>query len=115
MSTNYYAFGPGITDPEGLHIGQAAAGWRFLFRAWPEHGLTTFAAWREFILRPDITIRNEYGRDVPADEMGTTMVERNGHDGLPLQPRFGAVRTTLPDGYSIDPDGYHAFCDREFF
>lgn len=46
MSVNYYAFGPfpgGRPDGDGLHIGQHAAGQRFLFRAHLEQGLTTLA------------------------------------------------------------------------
>lgn len=109
MSVNFYAFGPGITDPEGLHIGQAAAGWRFLFRAHPDRGLTTLADWEAFIARGDITIQNEYGRDVASEEMRQTMTETTGFEGAPLRPRF---RYDTPSEYVTS--GGHAFSRRDF-
>lgn len=112
MSTNYYAYGPAI-DPEGLHIGQSAAGWRFLFRGHPDLGLTTHAAWQRFLRQPGVRIEDEYGLDIDLDEMDATMTRRRLPDGTPLKPRVTAARTTLPDDWHIDPDG-HAFCAKEF-
>lgn len=109
MSTNYYAFGPFIGGGEGLHIGQTAAGWRFLFRRQSHLGLTTFADWSEFIDRSDVTIRNEYGREVTAEEMRQTMTETSGYQGAPLRRRF---HHDSPDQYT-DSDGY-AFSRRDF-
>lgn len=115
MSTNFYAFGPfrGGEPGSGLHVGQSAAGWRFLFRTHPDLGLTTHTAWQTFLRRPGIRIETEYGREVSPDEVDATMTEREGADGTLLKPRVSA-RTTLPDGWHLDPD-YHAFCEREFF
>lgn len=109
MSTNYYAFGRGIADPEGLHIGQSAAGWRFLFHAHPGLGLTTLADWEAFISRDDITIQNEYGRDVTVEEMRQTMTATTGYQGAPLRARF---RYDTPDEYVTS--GGHAFSRRDF-
>ncbi|MFF9628356.1 hypothetical protein ACF1GQ_05125, partial [Streptomyces fradiae] len=64
MSTNYYAHGPfpgGDPDGEGLHIGQHAAGWRFLFHAHPSLGLTTLDDWRPFLRQPGTTLKDECG------------------------------------------------------
>lgn len=112
MSTNYYAFGPfpgGESYGEGLHIGQSAAGWRFLFRAHPEQGITTLADWDAFIERNDVTIRNEYGRDITAAEMRDTMTQATDGRGLPLRARF---QRDNADRYVTS--GGHAFYRRDF-
>lgn len=112
MSVNYYAFGPfpgGESDGEGLHIGQAAGGLRFLFRAHPEQGLTTLSDWLAFIHRSDVTIRTEAGRDVTTEEMRDAMTETTDGRGLPLRARF---RFENEDRYVTS--GGHAFYRREF-
>lgn len=115
MSTNYYAYGPfrGGEPGSGLHVGQAAAGWRFLFRAHPDLGLTTYEVWRAFLRQPGVRIENEYGREVGPDEMERTMTQTERSDGTPLLPRVSAARRQLPDGWHLDAD-YHAFCAKEF-
>lgn len=118
MSTNYYAFGPfpgGEATSEGLHIGQHAAGWRFLFASHPQLDLTTYKAWAEFIRRPDVTIRDEYGREITVDEMDETMTERQDSVGRPRRARFGPYSyPSLHPGDHIDPDGQHAFHEGYF-
>jgi hypothetical protein len=120
MSTNYYAFGPfpgGEQDGEGLHIGQTAAGWVFLGRAHDDLGLTSREAWAEFLARPDVAIRNEYGREVSASEMVETMAERRDSSGCLLRRR--GLRNSLDahpswaDHYLVDAEGYE-FSRREF-
>lgn len=113
MSTNYYAFGPfpgGDSAGEGLHIGQTAAGWRFLFRAHPGQGLTTLDDWLNFLGRDGVSIRDECSCAVPIDEMRQTMVETVGFDGRPRRARF---RHDTADQYVTF--GGHAFSRREFF
>jgi hypothetical protein len=64
MSINYYAHQIGTSPTEkDLHIGQDAGGWEFLFRAYPERGLTTASSWYEFLSRSDIKIVAETGGD----------------------------------------------------
>ncbi|MFI0900501.1 hypothetical protein [Streptomyces sp. NPDC020983] len=109
MSTNYYAFGPGITDPEGLHIGQSAAGWRFLFHAHVDRGITTLADWDAFISRADVSIQDEYGRDISVEEMRQTMTETTGYQSAPLRPRFWH---DTPSEYVTS--GGHSFSRRDF-
>lgn len=114
MSTNYYAFGPfpgGDSAGEGLHIGQTAAGWRFLMRAHGGLGLTSFAAWREFLRQPGVVIRAEHGVQMTVEEMEATIRERTWGDGQPRKRRNrpGYVRP----GYHIDPEGVD-FCALEF-
>ncbi|MBG0818335.1 hypothetical protein [Planomonospora sp. ID82291] len=69
MSVNYYAITLG-TDPaaEGLHIGKHTGGWEFLFRAHPDLGLTTVAAWTAFLTAPGVVIRAEHGCTMSAEE-----------------------------------------------
>ncbi|MYX67381.1 hypothetical protein K388_05560 [Streptomyces sp. KhCrAH-43] len=113
MSTNYYAFGPfpgGHADGEGLHIGQTAAGWRFLFRAHNSQGITTLPDWEHFLRNTDVTIQNEYGREVPVDEMIATMRKTTDKDGFPLRPRFRG-----DNEHRYVTSGGHAFDRREFF
>lgn len=72
MGTNYYTeedppcahCGRGGTE---FHIGKSSAGWAFTFAPYPEHGLTTWAAWKQF-LAPRV-IKNEYGDVVPLDDL----------------------------------------------
>ncbi|TNC14946.1 hypothetical protein FF100_05060 [Methylobacterium terricola] len=64
MGTNYYVdFKPPCPccgeGGEKLHIGKSSGGWEFLFAPYPEHGLTSFAAWKDYL--KDRTILNEYG------------------------------------------------------
>ncbi|MFF7335480.1 hypothetical protein [Streptomyces sp. NPDC008150] len=113
MTVNYYAFGPfpgGSPNGEGLHVGQSAAGLRFLFRAHPDLGLTTHAEWLAFITRPDVEIRTEAARDVTAEEMQDTMTETTDGRGLPLRQRF---RFENKDRYITA--GGHAFYLRDFY
>ncbi|MFH8867151.1 hypothetical protein [Streptomyces griseus] len=113
MSTNYYAFGPfpgGNPDGEGLHIGQTAAGWRFLFRAHNSLGITTLPDWEHFLRAPDVTIRDECGIDLSVDEMVETMKATTGREGYPLRARLRS-----DDDHRYVTSGGYAFDRREFF
>lgn len=112
MSVNYYAFGPDITDPEGLHIGQHTATSRFLLQSIPERGLTTLAAWMGFLRQPGISIKAEHGRDIDVTEMEETIRERTDSRGWPKQARI-ANRYTPRPGYYVDPEGFE-FCELDF-
>lgn len=70
MSTNFYAAHRGVeySDGIGLHIGKRSAGWDFLFRGHPDLGLTTVAAWREFLASPSRVIIDEYATPHSAEE-----------------------------------------------
>lgn len=65
MSTNFY-FRP--TDHAQYrdedHIGLSAGG-VFLFRTYPQDGLTSFAAWQAKLQQPGLVIVDEYQRPVP--------------------------------------------------
>lgn len=109
MSVNYYAFGPDITDPEGLHIGQYTATSRFLLQSLPKRGLTTLAAWMEFLRQPQITIRAEHGLETSVDEMEETIRERTDRRGWPKRARITRP-FEAPPGYHVDPEGFE-FCE----
>lgn len=117
MSTNYYAFGPfpgGEAETEGLHIGQAAAGWRFLFRAHPEQGITSLTDWRALLLQQATRITNEYGVEYTPDEMIEIGTQRATDDERwPLKRRIPRP-FEAPDGYHVDAEGFE-FCAHEFF
>jgi hypothetical protein len=113
MSTNFFAFGPfpgGEPGGEGLHIGQAAGGVRFLFRSHPDLGLTTYEAWSQFIRRPGVVVRAESGYDLTPEQMDNVMTENRDNRGWPLRAREGAIEGRA--GYHRD--GPHAFLNANF-
>lgn len=112
MSVNHYAFGnfPGGDTEEGLHIGQAAGGSRYLFHSVPELGLTTYQAWYQFLRQPGVTIKAESGYDLTSDQMDATMTEARDSRGWPLRARVIPGRPK--PGYHLD--GPHAFYEGEF-
>ncbi|WP_329131638.1 hypothetical protein OG552_10740 [Streptomyces sp. NBC_01476] len=112
MSVNYYAFGPGITDPEGLHIGQYAVSSRFLMQSLPELGLTSLAAWMDFLRRPGVIIRAEHGLEASPDEMEETIRERVDSRGWSKQARIRRPYDARP-GYHVDAEGVE-FCELDF-
>lgn len=66
MGTNYYTkkrcahCGSAIKE-EMLHIGKSSGGWKFLFAAYPNMGLTSWKAWRMYLSDGDVHIEDEYG------------------------------------------------------
>lgn len=95
MGTNYYvpakppcaACGHGSAD---LHIGKSAGGWRFMFHAYPEHGLTTWAAWQAYLA--DKEIKNEYGTPVSLEALAEKVESK-------LTGRHCASDRLDPDGH----------------
>jgi hypothetical protein len=83
VSTNYYAFGPikGHEEDGSLHIGKKSGGWRFLFRAHPENGLTSVSEWIVYLSHPGVRIESEYGADISLWEMLRTMLTDRDDDG----------------------------------
>lgn len=72
MGTNYYLTGEDVPsyseDGPGLHVGKKSAGWDFMFRSYPDLGLTTVAAWRDYASRPGRLVISEYHDVRPLDE-----------------------------------------------
>jgi len=117
MGTNYYTVKkePCPTCAHGgedYHIGKASGGWKFLFASYPNEGLTTASAWREFLKTR--LIRDEYGDEVSYEEFWQK-VER-------MQAEKWTLKTH-PDSYihgpaerfeTIDPEGYRISTTHEF-
>jgi hypothetical protein len=116
MGTNYYTDG----DPpcsccgrggEELHIGKSSMGWQFLFAPYPDRGLTSFKAWREFLA--DREIRDEYGHKWALNDL-VELVEKK-REGINSQT---ATREqwgpSSRDGESADPEGYRFSSTSDF-
>lgn len=115
MGTNYYAELNACPcckrGEERLHIGKSSGGWAFLFAPYPEHGLTSWGAWREFLR--DKPIHNEYGNEVTLDDL-SALVEAKKEQWTHITAPESAWGRSERRG-KIDPEGY-AFCDTaEFF
>jgi len=107
MGTNYYTV---MDEPcehcghrsDGLHIGKSSFGWAFSFAPYPDHGLTSWAAWRAYLEKRQI--RDEYGDPVSLDEL-SAMVEAKKHLWTHETAPAEAWGTYARRG-SIDPEGY---------
>ena len=85
MGTNYY-FTPSHAGPcehcgrsdssEELHIGKSSGGWCFSLHIIPEKGINDLEDWVK--LFPTGRIRDEYGQDIPAEEMMSIITKREG-------------------------------------
>lgn len=68
MSMNYYCkrtdFVTGTV--ESMHVGLLSEG-RFQFRAYPEHGLISFAAWQAWLTQPGVALLTEFADSVMLD------------------------------------------------
>jgi len=87
VTTNYYAHGPDLPE-DGLHIGQHALGWEFLFRAHHDRGLTSAHSWYRQLCLPGVEIRSESGTRVPIGDFWADSTRRVTSDGE-LIKRFG--------------------------
>jgi hypothetical protein len=101
VSTNYYLKPPvclacGLAH-EPLHIGKSSVGWAFSLHVYPEFALTTWPRWREYLYESvrqgPMQIVNEYGDEVPFEEMVSTVTNRKGR--------------------KITPEEMQAFCDSQ--
>ncbi|WP_101790997.1 hypothetical protein [Nonomuraea indica] len=109
MSVNYYAVTPDTPEgDEGLHIGQHAGGWEFLFRAHPDLGLVSSEAWREYLSRPDVKILAESGYEVPVEEFMADATLR------PAEARAKGQRMRVRPRPSWADDKGCPFADNEF-
>lgn len=117
MGTNYYTAG----DPpcpccgrggEELHIGKSSFGWQFLIAPYPERGLTSFKAWREFLA--DKRIRDEYDEEVTLDEL-VKLVEAKQAEGMNSQNApASAWGPGSRDCETADPEGYRFSTTADF-
>lgn len=90
-----------------LHIGKASAGWTFSFRAHPDRGLVTWAAWRELLKSDRGQIVDEYDHVSSfADFENRVMIRKQQKD-------FRTHAIAHPSGCFLDPEG-HGFSNYEF-
>lgn len=115
MGTNYYV--RVAEDVPPLHVGKKSVGWDFLFRAHPDLGLTTVAAWRDFIAEPgNNTIVTEYDTIVDTDAFFAMATARPGDDPSIRRTHDNDAPEDLmvtPYTYDMDAQGV-PFLDCEF-
>lgn len=82
MGTNYYLHEqpdcPTCGRPhERKHIGKSSAGWCFSLHVEPDEGINSLADWVARWSVPGAIIRDEYGRDVTAEQMLANITKRS--------------------------------------
>ncbi|MGX7709216.1 hypothetical protein [Methylobacterium sp. Gmos1] len=117
METSYYVdIEPTFTcckkDSEKLHIGKSSLGWEFLFVPYPEHGLTSFAAWKEYLQSREIV--DEYGRVVSLADFVSLVEAKKGGWNSQTAPA-SAWGPSRRDCERPDAEGYRFINTAEFF
>lgn len=120
MSTNFYVEDDPTCDNPAhtveLHVGKRSGGWKFGFQGYPEHNppLTSFAAWRRFLVGRTVT--DEYGKTLTADGFEAMVREWNDNPNNDIC-RVAYMKERYPDTVS-NPDYHddegHDFTDGEF-
>ncbi|MFF9896371.1 hypothetical protein [Streptomyces longispororuber] len=72
----------------------------------------SFAEWKSFLFRKDVTIRAESGYEVSPQEIEVLILERQDRAGRPLRARLGICGPSRP-GQFRDAEGYELY-DSEF-
>ncbi len=106
MGTNFYAHTNACTccgRSDIVHLGKRSAGWTFSFRA--SNTVRNFDDWCSLV-RSASRIEDEYGSEVPAEEM----IEEAATWGVGIGKRHA---DSYHDGNWIDARG-HSFSDHEF-
>lgn len=112
MTTNFYLKLPITPETDdGLHIGLAAFGWRFLFKAHPEQNLRTFKQWCDMLATGKIV--NEVEEEFTLDEFKAFVARKmTSATHLHWWEEVGAAIDRRDTRY-VDEDGY-SFDAREF-
>ena len=118
MGTNYYAEVNKCKTcghaAQRYHIGKASMGWQFSFRGYIDHEeikIATLENWREFLLRSDVKIYDEYGSEISCEEMFKIFTRKgqNHYDWIKInQPYYLDNKTEWKD-----PEGY-SFSSKDF-
>ena len=99
MGTNYYAHEeicPHCHSVKETHIGKSSGGWAFSLHVTDD--LPDWPSWQAYLQGPGIKIQNEYGEDVPFEELEMIITQR-----LPWHLDLGTRQEE--DGHSkYDPD-----------
>ncbi|MFI6228678.1 hypothetical protein ACIBCR_15355 [Micromonospora echinospora] len=105
MSTNYYVRTADTPpDGEGIHLGKFAQGHAFMFRGYPEQGITTYGAWRTLAASGEIV--TECGAPVDLADMEKRIAEAH--------RTYARFRVTRPRKVDQVDDGGHRFTLVEF-
>lgn len=86
MGTNYYLVQQTPCECcgrpyEDLHIGKSSWGWCFALRVHPDLGIVDLDDWRK--LWAGRRVRDEYGTDIPIEEMEQIIIDRRSTRGGP--------------------------------
>jgi hypothetical protein len=100
VSTNFYLRKP---DGQEIHLGKTALGWPFMFRGYPERGITNYKAWRAQLDLGEI--RTEAGAPVTSGEMVQIVTNARAH---------ARVEEHRPFGYDVDDAQGNRFTLVEF-
>jgi len=119
MGTNYYwrqQTHPGCEacgrkpEYDDLHIGKSSAGWTFSFHADEGRGLTSWRAWKEFLIQGEAEKRgeivDEYDVRLTFEEFRSVVEERSHPRGLRNHAELhGHVDRSFldPEGHSMSP------------
>ncbi len=90
--------------PDDLHIGKSSMGWTFSFHAIPGLGLTSWKAWKKYLVKKSIV--DEYGRHCYLIDF-VSMVERKTTEA------HSHAKECRSDNDYLDPEG-HSFSNGEF-
>lgn len=90
MGTNYYWYPKPPCETclrpyEPLHIGKSSAGWCFALHLVPEEDIESLSNWRDRFALGEV--RDEYGRDITADEMVAIITDREWARAADWSPR----------------------------
>ena len=86
MGTNYYCENTtscdvydGKTEMIPLHIGKSSGGWCFMLHVIPSLNLNSLEDWKKYWAENAevAMIKDEYGNDIPLDEMLNTITDRH--------------------------------------
>lgn len=115
MGTSYYTEEPACeaacehcSERRELHIGKSSAGWKFGFQGHPDLGLTSWAAWQQFLADKPIT--DEYGRTLTLDEFRKVVEER----WTPRGERTPLCRVGRAGSRNYHDPAGHDFYDGDF-
>lgn len=110
MSTNYYYTWQNNGVSTKIHIGKRTAGWVFLFRAYPDQELKSFAQWLHFMALNDGTIFDEYGSVVDFVDFCKIVYDQKKEK----KHKEAAFKAKTGDYSFYEDDAGYEFCLEEF-
>lgn len=106
MGTNFYVEGDPTCDNDAhtksLHIGKSSLGWKFAFRTYDELGLTSWAAWQEFLRRGPMGMLGRRERKI-TDEYDRTLTLAEFAERVTVRTSPGGIGSTEPPWCRVTP------------